>query len=127
MVEFTNREIQKKQDKERKLKQLSDQADGLAELNENSDMVMISTKEKNIPDSDDLTSTTDKILNIDLEKKVDETKPVSVSSSSDKNDTEAVNKLNQLNTEVCEYLGDYQETDKDLKKACDKPSSKSLV
>lgn len=33
--------------------------------------------------------------------------------------------ISQLNTEVCEYLGDYQDTDKNLKSACGKPDFKA--
>ena len=35
VVDFTNKEIQKKQDKEKKLKQLSDQADGSIDIGDN--------------------------------------------------------------------------------------------
>ena len=52
IVDFTNKEIQKKQDKEKKLKQLSDQADGI-ELGDSAE-IQLTNNNKNIPMEDDL-------------------------------------------------------------------------
>jgi len=107
VVKFTDTEIRKKKEKEEKLKQFVQQADELTLLDSSDKSgVSITDKEPVKPISES-------------NKTVEAVPPTSAAVTQPaSNDSHSL-----LLSDVCEYLGDFQDTDKDLKTACTKPTS----